>query len=159
MIAVIFGGRSCEHDVSIVTGLMTLGSIKGAKPVYIDRRGRFWCGDKLSHIDSYRNFSTRGLRRVHFMPGESGIFTGSGKRLYSPEAVVVCCHGAYGEDGCLQGMLELSGIPYTCGGVLYALKWPGRDNPRFGCHEIFHVFILLGSLCHFFLMYNVITRI
>ena len=55
--------------------------------------------------------------------------------------------------------LVAGGALYTVGGVLYAVKWPGRDNPRFGCHEIFHVFILLGSLCHFFLMYNVITRI
>ena len=45
------------------------------------------------------------------------------------------------------------------GGVLYAVKWPGRNNPRFGCHEIFHVFILLGSLCHFFLMYQVIAHL
>ena len=55
--------------------------------------------------------------------------------------------------------LILGGVLYTVGGVLYAVKWPGRNNPRFGCHEIFHVFILLGSLCHFFLMYSVITRI
>ncbi len=48
--------------------------------------------------------------------------------------------------------LLLGGILYSVGGVLYALKWPGRDNPRFGCHEIFHVFILLGSVCHFLLM-------
>ena len=46
---------------------------------------------------------------------------------------------------------------YTIGGVLYAVKWPGRDNPRFGCHEIFHLFILLGSLCHFMLMYRVVA--
>ena len=46
---------------------------------------------------------------------------------------------------------------YTVGGVLYALKWPGRNNPRFGCHEIFHVFILLGSVCHFMMMYQVIA--
>jgi len=51
--------------------------------------------------------------------------------------------------------LLAGGILYTVGGVLYAIKWPGRDNPRFGCHEIFHVFILLGSICHFFLMYRV----
>lgn len=55
--------------------------------------------------------------------------------------------------------LVAGGALYTVGGVLYAVKWPGRDNPRFGCHEIFHLFILLGSLCHFFLMYDVITRI
>ncbi|MEG2959705.1 MAG: hemolysin III family protein, partial [Oscillospiraceae bacterium] len=52
--------------------------------------------------------------------------------------------------------LFLGGLAYTVGGVLYAIKWPGRNNPRFGCHEIFHVFILLGSLCHFFLMYRVL---
>ena len=48
--------------------------------------------------------------------------------------------------------LLLGGILYSVGGVLYALKWPGRNNPRFGCHEIFHVFIVLGSVCHFFVM-------
>lgn len=120
MVAVIFGGRSCEHDVSIVTGVMTLAAIKGAKAIYIDRKGRFWCGDGLSDIETYKNFSTRKLKRVHFMPGERGVYNDKGKCLFEPEAVVVCCHGAYGEDGCLQGMLELSGVPYTCSGVLSA---------------------------------------
>lgn len=45
--------------------------------------------------------------------------------------------------------LLAGGVLYSIGGILYALKWPGRDCPRFGCHEIFHVFILLGSICHF----------
>ena len=49
------------------------------------------------------------------------------------------------------------GLFYTVGGILYAVKWPGRNNPRFGCHEIFHLFILLGSVCHFFLMFFVIS--
>lgn len=53
--------------------------------------------------------------------------------------------------------LLLGGVLYTIGGVLYALKWPGRDNPHFGCHEIFHVFILLGSVAHFVLMYHVVA--
>lgn len=53
--------------------------------------------------------------------------------------------------------LVLGGVLYTVGGVLYAVKWPGRSNPRFGCHEIFHVFILLGSAAHFFLMYRVVV--
>ena len=52
--------------------------------------------------------------------------------------------------------LLAGGLLYTVGGVLYAVKWPGRDNPRFGCHEIFHVFILLGSLAHFVMMYQVV---
>lgn len=53
--------------------------------------------------------------------------------------------------------LALGGALYTVGGVLYAVKWPGRNNPRFGCHEIFHLFILLGSIAHFFLMYQVVA--
>ena len=51
------------------------------------------------------------------------------------------------------------GVLYTVGGVLYAVKWPGRDNPRFGCHEIFHIFILLGSIAHFILMAQVVLRL
>ena len=57
----------------------------------------------------------------------------------------------------LSLLLVLGGVVYTVGGVLYAVKWPGRDNPRFGCHEIFHLFILAGSICHFLLMYQVIA--
>lgn len=53
--------------------------------------------------------------------------------------------------------LFLGGILYTIGGVLYAIKWPGRHNPRFGCHEIFHVFIVLGTVAHFFFVYRCLT--
>jgi len=55
--------------------------------------------------------------------------------------------------------LLLGGILYTIGGVLYAVKWPGRNNPRFGCHEIFHLFILLGSAAHFVMMQRVILHL
>lgn len=60
-----------------------------------------------------------------------------------------------------EGMcwLVAGGVLYSVGGVLYALKWPGRNNPHFGCHEIFHVFILLGSVCHYINMYRVIAHL
>ena len=58
----------------------------------------------------------------------------------------------------LRGVAWLlaGGVLYTIGGVLYALKWPGRDNPRFGCHEVFHVFIVLGSVAHFVMFCRVL---
>lgn len=61
----------------------------------------------------------------------------------------------------LEGMIWLvaGGVLYSVGAVLYALKWPGRNNPRFGCHEIFHVFILFGSVCHYLNMYRVIIHL
>lgn len=64
-------------------------------------------------------------------------------------------HRTLGREGMFW--LLLGGVLYTVGGLSYALKWPGRKNPRFGCHEIFHVFILLGSLSHFLMMYRVIA--
>ncbi len=60
-----------------------------------------------------------------------------------------------------SGILWLlaGGILYSVGGILYALKWPGRDNPRFGCHEIFHVFIVLGSIAHFLMIYLILPTL
>ena len=53
--------------------------------------------------------------------------------------------------------LVLGGVLYSVGGVLYALKWPLRTSPRFGCHEIFHVFILLGTICQYMTMWLIKT--
>lgn len=119
MIAVIFGGRSCEHDVSIVTGVMTLNALgKKATGIYIDGKGDFYIGDRFDEIKTFEKFSAKGCKRVHFMPNDSGLYDDRGRRIKTAEAIVNCCHGAYGEDGCLQGLLEMSGIPYTGGGVL-----------------------------------------
>lgn len=49
-------------------------------------------------------------------------------------------------------LLGAGGVFYTAGGVLYALKWPGKSNPKFGFHEVFHIFVLLGSITHYIMM-------
>jgi len=55
--------------------------------------------------------------------------------------------------------LLAGGIIYTAGGILYALKLPffNRKHQFFGSHEIFHLFVIGGSLCHFVLMYKFIA--
>lgn len=55
----------------------------------------------------------------------------------------------------LGGLLWLlgGGIAYSLGAVFYATKWPGRNAKWFGFHEVFHVLILIGSLCHYLLVY------
>lgn len=50
--------------------------------------------------------------------------------------------------------LLLGGIIYTVGGVVYALKPKRLEGKRFGIHEIFHVFVMGGSLCHYIFMYG-----
>ena len=49
--------------------------------------------------------------------------------------------------------LCLGGLLYTVGGVIYGLKKPAIDKPWFGFHELFHIFVLAGSFCHFMMMY------
>jgi len=48
--------------------------------------------------------------------------------------------------------LLAGGIIYTIGGIIYALKWPFKNNKWFGFHELFHIFVLGGSFCHFVLV-------
>lgn len=50
--------------------------------------------------------------------------------------------------------LFAGGVAYTIGGIIYGTKWPVRNAKWFGFHEIFHIFVLLGSICHFVMMYN-----
>lgn len=52
--------------------------------------------------------------------------------------------------------LLLGGIIYTIGGIIYGLKWPNFKSKSFGFHELFHLFVMAGSLCHFVLMYHYI---
>ncbi|NLJ58905.1 MAG: hemolysin III family protein [Tissierellia bacterium] len=49
--------------------------------------------------------------------------------------------------------LCLGGLLYTIGGVIYGLKKPNIDKPWFGFHELFHLFVLAGTFCHFLMMY------
>lgn len=55
--------------------------------------------------------------------------------------------------------LALGGLSYTVGGVIYALKHPDPWPPVFGFHEIFHCFVLVGTGCHFWVMYEYIARL
>ncbi|KHD35902.1 hemolysin [Clostridium acetobutylicum] len=50
--------------------------------------------------------------------------------------------------------MVLGGIVYSMGGIIYALKWPVRNAKYFGFHEIFHLFVMAGSLFHFIMIYN-----
>ncbi|TCK87969.1 hemolysin III [Natranaerovirga hydrolytica] len=52
--------------------------------------------------------------------------------------------------------LVAGGVVYTLGGLIYALKWPPLPFKHFGFHELFHLFVMAGSFCHFMVMYSYI---
>jgi len=134
-VGVIFGSRSCEREVAIISAIQMMRHIDREKydviPVYIDQQGIWYTGDPLFSIDSYRAFSPTmpGIRKVWL-----DLTTGSGALLSKEESAglikkektviaaridvfLVVMHGLNGEDGTLQGMLELAGIPYSSTGV------------------------------------------
>lgn len=119
-VAVLFGGKSCEHNVSIVTGVMALqacGAYK-AVPVYIDERGVWRTGSAYADIQTFRDKKARTAgKEVHLRPSSPYLYYKSGKKACKLDACLICNHGINGEDGSLQGLLQLSGIPYTGSGV------------------------------------------
>ncbi len=134
-VAVVFGSRSVEHDVSIVTGLQLIENIDTEKynvvPVYIARDGEWYTGEKLKDIAFVREFekNVKDATRVYLppVPGTKGLMTypavgglfGKGKQDCIPvEVFILALHGMHGEDGTIQGLLELANIPYTSAGVV-----------------------------------------
>ncbi len=116
-VAVFYGGKSCEHDVSIVTGVQTLNAIIGERviPVYVTRRGEWRIPKHPTELSAYRG-AVKG-KSVHMRPSSACLYTEHGREYARIDVAVICTHGNGGEDGCLQGWLELCGVPYTGSGV------------------------------------------
>jgi D-alanine-D-alanine ligase len=134
-VGVLFGGRSLEHDVSVVSGLQVLHAVDPDRfdplPIYVDQNTRWWIGDDLWHKEA---FGAAGpdrarLREVALSPGFGtssliAIRDGNTGRLAAGhhrlpvDVFVPVLHGTFGEDGCLQGQLELGGCAYVGCGVL-----------------------------------------
>ncbi|MCY4073218.1 MAG: D-alanine--D-alanine ligase [Chloroflexi bacterium] len=126
--AVIFGGRSVEHDVSIVTGHQIMGAfpedLYEVVPVYISRDGAWFTGDPLLDLDKYADkglLQLEGVASCLLSPDTrhhglivnplAGRFSKSDvKRI---DVAFPALHGTHGEDGSLQGLLELADLPYV----------------------------------------------
>jgi len=131
-VGVIFGSRSVEHDVSIVSAQQVIKALDRAKydvvPIYITRDGKWLTGDTLANIDVFKNDVTQiaGVRETTLstttqMPGlitppvVSGLFARS--QFKKLDVIFPVVHGSHGEDGTLQGLFELVDIPYVGAGV------------------------------------------
>jgi D-alanine-D-alanine ligase len=123
-VGVIFGGRSVEHEVSIVTAhqvMAVLSEIHDVVPIYITREGRWLTSEALDDLDVYKHGRYKEVGESAFIPpspGFGGVFVpGRGRfgraRTIPLDVVIPAIHGTYGEDGTVQGLLELADIPYV----------------------------------------------
>jgi len=122
---VVFGGRSGEHEVSLasaraITQALARSGRHEVVPVGITREGRWISsGEPLRELESRSRYPTDGSDPevpVSGLPASAGEKLPAG--LGSVDVVFPVLHGPYGEDGTIQGMLELAGIPYVGSGVL-----------------------------------------
>ena len=134
-VAVLFGGRSSEHEISVITGQEILAGFDTTRyapfPVYVDMRGRWFVGDELRKKEIFKGIpgSLEALKEVALLPASNtGGLTVIGGKKFSlfggkPEMIPVdvffpAFHGQFGEDGCIQGLFELADVAYTGCGVL-----------------------------------------
>lgn len=109
VIAVIFGGKSCEHDISVSTGRMVMAALEHKIiPIYIDYDGTFYSG----RVPENGEINVSKLKKVSFKANDKAVYCGK-KALCYPDAAVLCLHGLNGEDGSVSGILQLAGIPFV----------------------------------------------
>src|SRR3954451_22568097 len=127
--AVIFGGPSPEHDVSIILGLPAARTLAEAghdvTAIYWTKTSEFFAVDVQLEAKDFLEGVPRKSRQL--VLGSNGF---EGKKAPTPSVVVNCCHGGPGEDGTLQAALDLAGIPYT--GPTVAGAAIGMDKLAFG---------------------------
>lgn len=127
-IGVIFGGRSGEHEVSLRSAESIINSMDKAKyevvPIGISKEGRWLTSKDATAMLPEAVMASKANRSVAIIgdPTRHGLTQlGEGKRAISSEpldAVFPVLHGTYGEDGTIQGLLEMAGVPYVGCGVL-----------------------------------------
>lgn len=134
-LGVIYGSRTCEHEVSIISALQLMRAVDREKydviPIYISMRGEWFSGDPLLELKTYSAFdeTRKGIYRVQLdltagsgalttVEPAHGLFASEKVKLVARlDCVIPVMHGMHGEDGTVQGLLELCNIPYASSGV------------------------------------------
>lgn len=125
-IGVFFGGRSTEHEISVISANQAINAIDKDKfdvvPVYITKQGKWYTGDALLEMSNYRNTASllEKCQEVYMKPiyGDYNLYKAKkpmfGSDVFAKfDVVIPVLHGSNGEDGIFEGVLETIGIPYA----------------------------------------------
>ena len=125
-VAVFFGGRSVEHEISVISALQAINAFNSEKysiiPIYISKQGRWYTGPDLLDIRNYRDMKslTEKATEVFMRPEfgdynlykvKSGLFSAKSPVVAEIHVVIPVLHGTNGEDGIFEGLLDTIGIP------------------------------------------------
>jgi D-alanine-D-alanine ligase len=126
-VAVVAGGRSSEHEISVASARSVLGALDPARyevdTIEIDREGRWALNSGMKELD-------RPVAETLPVPTESPPET-----LGRVDVVLPILHGPFGEDGTVQGLLELAGVPYVGAGVTASALCMDKDLFKSVCRD------------------------
>lgn len=125
-IGVFFGGRSTEHEISVISASQAMAAIDrdvyDVTPVYITKEGRWFTGEALTEVSNYRDPKKllQQCSEVYMRPayGDSNLYLARRKMFGTDVAAhidvaIPVLHGANGEDGTIQGLFDLIGLPFA----------------------------------------------
>lgn len=124
-IAVIFGGRSAEHDVSVITAhIPVIDSLTAAGnfdiwPVYITKEGKWYSDKAMNDLAFFKQpnyeevLKNKKQLRLSFENGLELIWPGLRDKKVNIDVVFTAMHGTYGEDGSLMGLLRMANVPFV----------------------------------------------
>lgn len=125
-IGVFFGGRSTEHEISVISASQAMHAINRDKydvtPIYISKQGKWYTGEALLDIANYRDVSAllAKVEEVYMEPcyGDYNLYKKKKSMFGSNvlthlDVVIPVLHGSNGEDGIFEGVLETIGIPFA----------------------------------------------
>lgn len=151
-VGVIFGGRSVEHEVSVITAQQAMAALDSTRfhtvPIYVAKSGQWFSGDALLALKKFSDIDSllRECKHVALLPDASaqgtlfeypesrGIFGKSLQKIARLDVAMPLVHGSHGEDGTLAGLLELADMAYCgCGVPAAAIsmdKWLTKSVMR-----------------------------
>ena len=151
-VGLLFGGRSVEHEVSIASATSILGALDPSRYdvqlIAVDPEGHWHLGTGDLPPEMIAARGTEVSPPVR--PGESALVAVEGDGLQAGAALDVIfpiIHGTHGEDGTLQGMLELAGIPYVGSRVLSSAVQMDKDIDSFRVKLHLHLRVFLQHPC------------
>lgn len=127
-IGVFFGGRSTEHEISVISASQAMHAINRDKydvtPIYISKQGKYYTGDALFDVANYRDIPSLIAKctEVYMKPvyGDYNLYRSKPTGMFGSKApvttldvVIPVLHGSNVEDGIFEGVLETIGIPYA----------------------------------------------
>lgn len=128
-LVLLFGGRSAEHDISCISASHVLAAVDPDRydvvPVGITHDGCFVLAEPGPQLEATGD--ALALHEILDRTGDTGDSTGTGE---APTVVLPILHGPNGEDGTIQGALEVAGVPYVGSGVLASAVAMDKDMAK-----------------------------